>query len=809
MNKFKKYIPYLAAVVLFVALAYAYAPDVLSGKVVNQSDITGWRGMAKQTLDYNKANPSDPTLWSDSMFGGMPTYSFAADWKGDWTEPVYKALFWGKRPPSYLIIALLGAFLMFLAFGVDVWLAIIGALALAFCSYNMQIIQVGHNTKMIAIAFMPWVVAALMYGYRKNAFLGAVFFAFAMSFEIKANHPQISYYLAFIVLALIIAELVQAVKEKAFMPFFKRSCILLVGGLLGIAVNANNLVTLTDYSKYTMRGGSELAQAKSGSEAGKGGLDLEYATAWSYGIEETPNLMIPNFNGGASAAPLSKSSATYKTLKGRYQGADQLIEQMPVYWGPQPFTAGPMYMGAIMIFLAVLGLVVVKGRYKWALAVVGALSVFLGWGSHMMWFSEIFFKYVPLYNKFRTVSMSLTILQVVIPLLGVLALNEILKGNVDSKTFKKGLIVSGALTAGFCLLAAAVPSIAGDFSGAADASYPKDIVKALMVDRAAVLRSDALRSLVFILAAGAVVFLLQTKKLKPAYATAVLAVLVLADFWGVDKRYLNSTHFMVEKQFKNPYPLRAADRFILQDKEPGFRVLDISQNTFNSSYTSYYHNSIGGYSPAKLSRYQDVIDTYLMNEIRSLASGEFEKEFPVLSMLNTKYVIYDNKSMPLPYEHGYGAAWTVDSIVEAGNPVDEIAYLSHLDLRHNAVIGGVAPDYRSEGLKGSVEMTSYSPKDKKYLFESDEAKVVVMSDIWYPSGWKAYIDGAETQIFRADYILKAVKVPAGKHEIELVFEPETVAKGKSISLACSAGILILTILAALGICCEKKKRKQE
>ncbi|MCF0174156.1 MAG: hypothetical protein HUJ95_02340, partial [Bacteroidales bacterium] len=348
MKKFSKYIPYIVALVLFVVLSYAYAPQVFEGKVVNQSDISAWQGMAKQANDYNATNPDDPTLWSDSMFGGMPTYAFAVKWKGDWTQPLYKALFWGQRPPSYLIISLIGAFLMFLAFGVGPWLSIAGAIAVTFCSYNMQIIQVGHNAKMVAIAFMPWVIASLIYGYRKNALLGAVFFALSMSFEIKANHPQISYYLAFIVFALIIGELVHAIRTKAFADFLKKSCLFLVGGLLGLAVNCNNLVPLYDYQGYTMRGGSELSSDES-VKSGKG-LKMDYATAWSYGIEETPNLLIPNFNGGASTAELKKSSATYKVLKGRYQGADKLIKQMPVYWGPQPFTAGPMYVGAIMLF---------------------------------------------------------------------------------------------------------------------------------------------------------------------------------------------------------------------------------------------------------------------------------------------------------------------------------------------------------------------------------------------------------------------------------------------------------------------------
>ena len=425
---FKKILPYIAILAGFIVLAYSYTPEVLSGKIVNQADISSWRGMANEIMEHNAAHPDDKTLWTNSMFSGMPATSIEVYFEGDYTNPIYKFLFTGARPASYLLISLIGGFLLFLAFGVSIPLSVVGAIAITFCSYNMQIIQVGHNTKMMAIAFMPWVMAAIVYAYRKNGLLGAILFGFALSFQIKANHPQITYYLAIMVFGFAIAEFCKAIKSKELAKFFKTSIFLLLFGLTGIATNANKLIPTYEYAEYTMRGGSELSSNKENSTGN--GLDLEYATAWSYGIEETLNLMIPNLNGGASSGELSTDSETYSVIKGRYQGANQIIKQLPLYWGPQPFTAGPMYMGAISIFLFVLGLVIIKGRYKWWICGVSLIALFLAWGYHFMWFSELFFKYVPLYNKFRTVSMILVILQLTIPILGILAVNEIISRKV-------------------------------------------------------------------------------------------------------------------------------------------------------------------------------------------------------------------------------------------------------------------------------------------------------------------------------------------------------------------------------------------
>src|SRR3989339_1249984 len=549
----KRYRQYLIPVLLFAVTAYLFTPQVLQNKVVNQSDIAAWRGMANEIIEYNKANPDeDPALWTNSMFSGMPATTISVIYDGDYTDYFYKLInkISGTRPPAYLLISLAGAFLMFLAFGINPWLSAIGAFAVTFCSYNLQIIQVGHNSKMVAIAFMPWVVAAVVYAYNKKALLGSVLFAFALSFQIKANHPQITYYLAMIILALAIAQLYSAIKEGYFKKFISVSAMLLVAGLLGIASNVNHLWPTYEYSKFTMRGGSELAR-----EEGKDqkGLDISYATNWSYSLEEMPNLMIPNFNGGSSGGELSRKSHTYQALKaGGYTGAEQIIKQMPLYWGPQPFTAGPMYMGAISLFLFILGLILFKGPIKWWVAVVSLIAVLLSRGSHLLFFTEFFFKYAPLYNKFRTVSMILVILQITIPLLAIIATDRVLKEEFDKKRVKRGMIISLALTVGFSLIMLLLPSLAGSFVGASDGQIPAPLRNSFILYRNSLLRTDAFRSIIFILLAAGALWFTFTKKIKPVWFYGILGLLILADLWAIDKRYLNDSHFVPNREFANP-----------------------------------------------------------------------------------------------------------------------------------------------------------------------------------------------------------------------------------------------------------------
>ena len=858
----KKVLPYAVIVAGFVVIAYAYAPQVLQGKVVNQSDISSWKGMSHEILEWNEEHPDDPALWTGSMFGGMPATQISVDYRGDATDPFYNLLFWGQRPPSYLIISLLGGFLLFLAFGVNPWLSAVGAIAVTFCSYNMQIIQVGHNTKMVAIAFMPWVLAALVYAYRRKAFLGAVLFALALSFQIKANHPQITYYLAFIVIGYAVAEFCGAVaaqrRRKAAVrnavpvsdsiltsgttvepPFretpvgrwLKASVLVLVGGLLGIATNANKLLPTYEYAEYTMRGGSELTHDEH-NQTGDG-LKLDYATAWSYGIEETPNLLIPDFNGGSSSGELSRDSETFRALQSYGVNAESMRKGMPLYWGPQPFTAGPMYLGAVSLFLFVFGLCVIRGRYKWWIAGVSLLALLLGWGSHFMWFSEIFFKYAPLYNKFRTVSMILVILQVTVPLMGILGVNAALfaKEPLPDRKVRNGLLTALGVTGGISLLFALFPGLAGDFSSASDAAVfggNEQLIRALQDDRRSLLRSDAFRSLIFIVLAAGVFFASWKGKLKTMPAVALLGILLLVDLWGVDKRYLNKEHFVTERNFDSQFNPRPVDNAIHQDTDLSYRVLDLTVNTFNDAIVSYHHKTIGGYSPAKLQRYQDLIDFHIAPEMKTMIDdvnsamstartvGDLENAlgyYPVLSMLNTKYIVVDPGSLPLTYDRRLGNGWLVSRVRTAPTADAEMAALGEIDPAVEAVIfdpeapEGTVTEYAGAD-SGRVELVYYSPNRLRYDVSAPAKGLAVFSEIWYPAGWKAFVDGNEVPVLRADYALRALMVEEGDHEVEFVFDPASFTVGRNISLASSIAILVLLAGAVLYSVLFADKRKQ-
>ena len=815
---FKAFVPYIAVFAFFVGVAYFFTPQVFSGKIVNQADISSWRGMANEIITHNTAHPDDKTLWTGSMFGGMPATQVSVNFEGDYTKPIYDFLFTGARPASYFLISLVGAFLLFLAFGVNLPLAVVGAIAVSFCSYNMQIIEAGHNAKMVAIAFMPWCLAAFVYAYRKKALLGAILFAFALSFQIKANHPQITYYLAFIVIGYSIAEFVKAIKEKTLPKFFKTSVFLLVFGIIGIATNANNLIPTYEYTEYTMRGGSELTSENNSTNSK--GLDIEYATAWSYGIEETFNMMIPNLNGGSSNGSLDRGSEVYSVMKGKYQGAEQIIKQLPLYWGPQPFTSGPMYLGALSIFLFVLGLVLYRGRYKWWIAAVTLVAIFLAWGNHFMWFTELFFKYVPLYNKFRTVSMALVVLQITVPLLGILIVNELLfsnkeKNSADKKKVETGFYIALGCTAGLTLIFALFPTLLGSFTSAADASYPSDIASALSDDRKSLLRTDAIRTIIYIVLGASALWLGWSKKIKPTYAVAVLGVLILIDLWSVDKRYLNDSHFVRPSSWEQQYDKRPVDELILQDTDPNYRVLDLAVNTFNDSHTSYHHKTIGGYSAVKLQRYQDMIEhcitpemQVLAQEINAAASASQNIDsisaaigyHKTLSMLNTRYIIVSPNAPPLVNHHQLGNAWFIEKAITAENPNEEMALTKEIDPSKMAVLDSKSMDkylaqatYPQAATMGKIELTHYAPNRLKYKSSSDYAGLALFSEVYYPAGWKATIDGKEAPILRANYILRGLVIEEGEHEIEFVFDPQSFKLGENISTICSL-ILLLGLL---------------
>ena len=786
----------LGIVLGFLVLSYAFVPQLLEGKIVNQGDISGWTGMSQEKRTWDKAHPDSPAAWTGSMFSGMPTTSIQSSTKGDWTQKIYDLLLTGKRPATYLFISLLGAFLLMLAFGVHPLIAAGGAVAVTFCSYNIQIIQVGHNTKMQALAFLPWVMAAIVYCYKSatnlksgkglaKVVLGAALFGLALSMQIKANHPQISYYLALMILiyvvVLFISLLVQRRKEprtEGITPlkgFWIASALLLVLGLAGVGTNAIKLLPTWEYTPYSMRGGTS-ASASDGES--RKGLDLGYATAWSYGWEELPNMAIPNYNGGASAGPLSMKSETVQLLKRAGQGnLKQVSRNLPTYWGPQPFTAGPMYMGAVTIFLFILGLCWWKGKEKWWAVAASLLAVLLALGSNFLWFTKLFYDFVPLYNKFRTVSMALVVLQFTLPVLGFLQLDAIVKSAESPRELRRKVLIAGGISLGLLLVLALIQSVSGSFTGAVDSGQPDILVDALKSDRYNLLWADTLRSLGFV--AAAVLLLLWNKRMA---AAAGVCLLVLADLFILDKRYLGADDFVSPKSFQGQFSKRPVDEYILADKDPSYRVLDLSVNVFNDSHPSYWHKNIGGYSPAKLQRYQEYIDASIAPDISRLSKAlsgaatvaEAEAALPYLeslASLNCRYIILGADNPPLRYPYARGNAWFEDAA-------------------------------------GDIEMVSYSPDKLEYRYSSDGGGKAVFSEVYYPAGWVARLeDGRELPIELYDGgsdelgttaagLLRCVVLPAGGHSLTMSFEPRSYARGEAVSRACSI-LLILLVLSAI------------
>lgn len=794
----KKLIYTLCIIVGLLVLAYAFVPQVLGGKIVNQSDISGWQGMAKEMMDWNSAHPDDQTAWTQSMFGGMPTATIHASTDGDFTQKLYDFFLTGKRPGSYLFISLLGAWLLMLSLGVHPLIAIGGAIAVTFCSYNLQIIQVGHNTKMQAIAFLPWVLAALIFTYKSAlankrwlplTALGAALFALSLSFQVKANHPQITYYLAIMIFIYAIVLLVwwlrDAERKAKLGRFFTASALLLVLGVAGIATNAIKLLPTYEYTPYSMRGGST-ADADGNKE--NKGLDLGYATAWSYGWEELPNLMIPNFNGGSSSGSIDPDkSETVALLRSAGQQNDG--KGLPMYWGPQPFTAGPMYMGAVTIFLFVLGLMFFKGKERWWIIISTILAVLLSLGNHLMWFTKFFYDYVPLYNKFRTVSMALVVLQFTLPVLAFMTLDRLVRCDDFAARFKAKGWIALAVTGGFCLVCALIPSLAGSFSGSVDAGMPDILADALASDRKSLLVADAWRSALLIAAGFGLLWwgctppksAVKTFETQPEMrsgrrrtAALLVCLLVLADLFVVGKRYLNSEHFITPRNFQSQFNKRPVDEMILEDKDPSYRVIDLTVDVFNDSHPSYWHKNIGGYSPAKMQRYQEFIEDRLESEINSLYSAiseaqtvqEAEDALPYLeglASMNCRYIIIGDDVPPLRYKHAKGNAWFE-------NP--------------------------SEG--DFARMTSYAPNEMHYSYSSAEGGKLIFSEVYYPVGWSLTVEetGEELELGLEGKILRSAEVPAGNHTLVMRFDPPSYRIGKTVSKASSILIIVVVLCSA-------------
>ena len=780
MEKLKKISPHLMVLLLFMSISFVYFSPLLEGKMLDMHDIKQWQGMSKEVVDFHEKT-GENALWTNSMFSGMPAYQIATWSDANLIQYVVKVITLGlPRPASLLFLYLLGFYILLLSLKVDYRLAAVGAIAFAFSSYFFIIIQAGHMTKAHAIAYVPMVVAAVLYTYRGKMLLGGVLTTLTVALEIYANHLQITYYLALMLLIIGLVQFVKDLKAKNLVDFAKRTGVLLVAALLASGTAFTNLATTMEYGKDSTRGKSELTTNLDNKTSG---LDKDYATQWSYGIAETFTLLIPNFHGGASQGELTTESETYQAIKSA-PNAKQLIKQLPLYWGDQPGVSGPTYAGAIVIFLFVLGLFFVKSEMRIWLVMATIMSIMLAWGKNFMGLTELFLDYFPGYNKFRAVSMILVIAEFTIPLLGFVALNKFLSSdkleNEKEKTLKLAFYIVGGIT----LLFALIPSLFFDFVGGQDASLEKNgwPIDALQSDRAGLLSADAWRSFIFIALTFGTLWLFLKNQLQSKYVIFIVGVLVLADMWTVNKRYLNNDNFASKRKVEKPYQASQADQQILNDKDPNFRVFNQTVSTFNDASTSYFHKSIGGYHGAKLKRYQELIENHI-------AKGNMA----VLNMLNTKYFI-SQQGQVQQNPGAMGNAWFVNNVNIVANADAEIAALNGFNPDSIAIVDTRFSDQIIENLDNSnatINLKEYKPNYLKYTSSSTKDGIAIFSEIYYDKGWNAYIDGELKPHFRANYVLRGMQIPAGNHLVEFKFEPSTYKTGETVALASSAILLLL------------------
>ncbi|MCR4849529.1 MAG: YfhO family protein [Bacteroidales bacterium] len=801
-EKNKKMVGIIGCILLFAVITLIYCYPVMEGKRLKQHDIAMFKGMSKEIVDYRESS-GEQSLWTNSMFGGMPAWNISAPVRTNLFQYVHQGLSLGLPSPlGSIFISMLGFFILLLVLDVGIGLSAIGAIAYGFTSYLFIVIGAGHNTKAIAMAYMAPVLAGIILAYKGKYLWGSVLAAIALALEIRANHLQITYYLLLIVVIFVIAQLISDIREKQLKRFFKASACLVVAAILAVLTFFTPLYANYEFGKETTRGKPVLTQNQ---DQQTKGLDRDYITQWSYGKGETWSLLIPNAKGGASAYIGNNNPALDKADR-QFRSS---IAQQNAYWGDQPGTSGPVYVGAIVMFLFVLGALTVKGKLKWVLLTATLLSILLSWGKNFMWFTNFFIDYFPGYNKFRAVSMTLVIAEVCIPLLGFLGLAEMVKSPEDFKKNMKKFFIALGTTAGICLLFYIAPKVFFSFlsqgeaqqfaqlSTGQDGAVYQSFATQLEDVRVAIFRKDALRSLLFILLAAVPIFLYGKGKLKAAPAFIILGALVFIDMFPIDKRYLNNDNFINKQLAEKPFNATKADKAILADQTPDFRVLNLTKDVFNDASTSYFHKSVGGYHGAKLRRYQDVITGYLNPEIRQMGKATLDQQ-QLLNMLNTKYIIYDPDLDPLQNPFAFGNAWTVDDIRWVSTPDEEFEALGSTDLHHSAIVN---QEFQAQlnGLQpngeGTITLTEYRPNQLTYSASATTDQLAVFSEIWTKEGWKLWIDGQEHPLLRANYILRAAVIPAGQHEIVMRYEPKIWGVGKTIALISSLLILLGLIVA--------------
>lgn len=827
MEVWKKYGLDVAAVVLFALISFAYfVPASLDGRILFQHDASAGRGMGHEQQTYFERT-GERTRWTNSVFGGMPTYQTAPSYKS--TDALSKVMdayhLWLPENVWYVFAYLLGFYILLRAFDFRQELAVLGSIIWAFSSYFFIIIAAGHIWKVMALAYLPPMIAGLVLAYRGKYLWGFILTALFTAFEVKANHVQMTYYYLFVVLFMVIAYLVQAIKNKQLLHFGKATAVCAAAACLGICMNLSNLYHTWEYSKESMRGKSELVKANTANQTNSG-LERDYITQWSYGIGETWTLLIPNAKGGASV-PLSQNETAMKKADPNFI---QIYQQIGQYWGEQPGTSGPVYVGAFVLMLFILALFIVKGPMKWALLAATVLSVLLSWGKNFMPLTNFFIDYMPMYAKFRTVASILVIAEFTIPLLAMLGLKKILDTPSILNKQIKYVYISFGLTAGFCLLFALMPSVFfSNFVSAQEleamksipAEYQGQLIANLREMRQAIFTTDCWRSFFIIVIGTFLLLLYRANKLKKSVFVGLVIVLCLVDMWQVNKRYLNDGMFVEKSVRDNPIEMTPTDQQILQTKELDYRVLNLATSTFNENETSYFHKSIGGYHPAKLRRYQEMIEAYIAPEMEKLmksiveAQGDMTKLngdsiSPVLNMLNTKFFIMPlqgGQTVPLKNPYAFGNAWFVDKVTYVNNANEELEMVGKLNLRAEAVADKKFRDVLGSSCEqdhhAQVTMKTYEPNQLTYEVESAKGGVLVFSENYYPE-WTATIDGKEVPVGRVNYILRAIQVKPGKHQVVLSFFPKSVDRTETVAYIAFA-LLVICILLGIGL--EIRHRK--
>ncbi len=857
MNKsFSRFVPHAVALIIFVVVTFIYFRPVLSGKQLMQGDIERHKGMSKEIFDYRVAKNQEP-LWTNSMFGGMPAYQISTLYPGNWLttlDKVFKLFI--PYPVGYFFLYFVGFYILLLCLRINPWLALIGALSYGLSSYFLIILEAGHNSKANALGYLPALFGGVILLFNnEKKWLGFAITALFTAMELNCNHVQITYYGYILIGFTIAGYFVQATTGKTFKAFGFSLALFIVASLIGALPNAGNLLLTNEYGKYSTRGKTELtinADLKSNSDNTTSGLDKNYATQWSYGIDETFSLLIPDYKGGASS---SIGSVYPKALKGIKPEMREQVAGSNAYFGDQPFTSGPVYIGAIIIFFAFVGMFVIKNPIKWPIALATLLTIALSWGNNFMGLTNFFMDNVPGYNKFRAVSMILIVAEITIPLLAIMAVNELVKFSnwnekIQLRTIKQStsvkvvMYLSLGVVGGFCLINYFAPDTFNTLSATNEeaklvseyvrAGYPeaqsKSAVAEIMPEiekaRGEIVSSDAMRSLIFIALAFLVMFGYSTTKTKNLFLVYSLGIFITIDLWAVANRYLNAKSFVSKDSYKNTANRpNAADEEILKDKSLDYRVLNLNVNTFNDAQTSYFHKSIGGYHGAKLKRYAELIDFHLDKEIdffRSNAGKAFASDsltnamlskMGVINMLNTKYFIIptgreDQPEMPLENKQANGNAWFIKSIKTVASADSEIVGLYRIDTKEAAIVN---EKYKTEvGIKdtysgnGEIKLVNYQPNELVYESNTNAEEFAVFSEIYFPKGWNAYIDGVLKPHANVDYVLRGMPIPAGKHKIEFKFEPTTYGKANTIALI---GSILLLLTVGLGIYSSKKKQE--